>query len=173
MANSVNFDQTALSRTQPPHGETNKLACAPSEVSDQPGHPPSLFRVFAVCMKKAWILSYPLSAQRRLWSDWANAQADLSLRLWSDWANAQADLSLRWAHSTVILLVLSWGSSTVSLIRVYTVYPDLCVWKLTIITVCEVFHHTCPLECQILQWNYIITMKHAQIYNSLMRLLYG
>ena len=30
-------------------------------------------------MKKAWVLSYPLSAQRRLWSDWADAQADLSL----------------------------------------------------------------------------------------------
>ena len=31
-------------------------------------------------MQKPWVLSYPLSAQRRLWSDWANAQADLSLR---------------------------------------------------------------------------------------------
>ena len=30
--------------------------------------------------KKAWVLSYPLSAKRRLWSDWADAQADLSLR---------------------------------------------------------------------------------------------
>ena len=30
-------------------------------------------------MKKAWVLSYPLSAQRRLWSDWADAQADLTL----------------------------------------------------------------------------------------------
>ena len=54
--------------------------CAPSEDSDQPGHPPSLIRVFAVRMKKDWVLSYPLSAQRRLWSDWADAQADLSLR---------------------------------------------------------------------------------------------
>ena len=54
--------------------------CAPSEDSDQPGHPPSLIRVFAVRMKKAWVLSYPLSAQRRLRSDWADAQADLSLR---------------------------------------------------------------------------------------------
>ena len=59
------------------------MACAPSENSDQPGHPPSLIRVFAVCMKKSWILSYPLSAQCRLWSDWVDAQADLSLR----WAN--------------------------------------------------------------------------------------
>ena len=37
-------------------------------------------RVFAGRMKKAWVLSYPLSAQRRLWSDWADAQADLSIR---------------------------------------------------------------------------------------------
>ena len=48
--------------------------------TDQPGHPPSPIRVFAVRMKKAWVLSYPLRAQRRLWSDRAEAQADLSLR---------------------------------------------------------------------------------------------
>ena len=40
--------------------------CAPSEDSDQPGHPPSLISVFAVRMKKARVLSYPLSAQQRL-----------------------------------------------------------------------------------------------------------
>ena len=63
--------------------------CAPREDSDQPGHPPSLIRVFtvlrslirvfAVRMRKPWVLSYPLSAQRRLWSNWVDAQADLSL----------------------------------------------------------------------------------------------
>ena len=46
--------------------------------SDQPGHPPSLIRVFAVRMKKPWVLSYPLSVQQRLWSDWVDAQPDLS-----------------------------------------------------------------------------------------------
>ena len=50
---------------EPPHVKTNKEACAPSEDSDQPGHPPSLIRVFAVRIKKAWVLSYPLSARRR------------------------------------------------------------------------------------------------------------
>ena len=55
------------------------MACAPNKDSDQPGHPPSLIRVFAVRMKKAWVLSYALSGQWRLWSDWADAQADLSL----------------------------------------------------------------------------------------------
>ena len=76
---------------EPPHDKTNKVACAPSEDSDQPGHPPSLIRVFAVRMKKAWVLSYPWSAQRRLWSDWADAQADRSLR---------------WAHSHFVGFVM-------------------------------------------------------------------
>ena len=66
--------------------------CAPSEDSDQPGHSPSLIRVFAVRMKKPWVLSYPLSAQQRLWSDWADAQADLSRR---------------WAHTHFVGFVMS------------------------------------------------------------------
>ena len=33
---------------EPPHDKSNKMACALSEDSDQPGHPPSLNRVFAV-----------------------------------------------------------------------------------------------------------------------------
>ena len=70
----------ALSWNEPPHDKTNKMACAPSADSDQPGHPPSLIRVFAVRMKKAWVLSYPLSVKRRLWSDWVDAQPDLNLR---------------------------------------------------------------------------------------------
>ena len=61
--------------------------------TDQPEHPPSLIRVFTVCMKKAWVFSYPLSTQRRLWSDWADAQADLSLR---------------WAHSHFVGFVMRW-----------------------------------------------------------------
>ena len=51
---------------EPPRDKTDKMTCAPSEDSDQPGHLPSLMRVFAVCMKEPWVLSYPLRAQRRL-----------------------------------------------------------------------------------------------------------
>ena len=64
--------------------------CAPSKDSDQPGHPPSLIRVFAVRMKKTWVLSYPFSAQRRLWSDWADL------------------ICLRWAHTYFVGFVMSW-----------------------------------------------------------------
>ena len=41
----------------PAHDKTYNKTCAPSEDSNQPGHPPSLIRVFAVRMKKAWVLS--------------------------------------------------------------------------------------------------------------------
>ena len=51
--------------------QNQQCDCAPSEDSDQPGHPPSLIRVFAVRRKKPWVLSYPLSAHWRLGSDWA------------------------------------------------------------------------------------------------------
>ena len=71
--------------------QNQQSKCAPSEDSGQPRHPPSLIRVFAVRMKKPWALSYPLSAQRRLWSDWADAEADLSLP---------------WAHSHFVDFVM-------------------------------------------------------------------
>ena len=75
--------QTSLcirSHFGPAHDKTYKMVRAPSEESDQTGHPPSLIRVFVVRMKKVWFLSDPLGAQRRLRSVWAEAQADLSLR---------------------------------------------------------------------------------------------
>ena len=81
---------TWLTYYEPPHDKINKMACAPSEDSDQPGHPPSLIRVFAVRMKKAGVHSYPLSAQRRL----------ISLGESESWLGTHA-----------IFLVLSWGGS--------------------------------------------------------------
>ena len=54
--------------------------CTPSEDSDQPGDLPSLIRVFTV--RSMGSLGPQLSSygQRKLWLDWADAQADLSLR---------------------------------------------------------------------------------------------
>ena len=70
------------------------MTCAPSEDSDQPEHPPSLIRVFAVRMNIPWVLSYPLKTQRRLWSDWALG------------GSAQSDLSLRWVHRALCFVML-------------------------------------------------------------------
>ena len=112
------------------------MTCAPSEDSDQPGHLPSLIRVFAVHMKKAWALNYILSSQQSLWSDWADAQADLSLR---------------WAHSH--LLVLSYGgSSTIFFLLKFDFYIHLAwikghsIWKMNCI------------------WKWMKLKKHVKIY---------
>ena len=53
--------------------QNQQCGCVPSEDSDQPGYLPSLIRVSAVRMKEVWVLSYPLSAQRRLRSAWAQS----------------------------------------------------------------------------------------------------
>ena len=55
-----------LISNEPAQDKTYKKACAPSEDSDQPGHPLSLISL-RYPMKKPWVLSYSLSAQRRLW----------------------------------------------------------------------------------------------------------
>ena len=83
---------------EPPHDKTNKMVCAPSKDSDQPGHLPSLIRVFPVHMKKAWVLSYPLSATND-----------------SDQTGWMSRLIWVFAGVTVILLVLSLGGSFICL----------------------------------------------------------
>ena len=93
--------------------QNQQSECAPSEDSDQSGHPPSLISVFAVRslisvfavrMKKAWVLSYPLSAQRRLRSAWASQTGQMPRLIWV------------FAGRTVTLLVLSCrGSNSVYL----------------------------------------------------------
>ena len=65
------------SENEPHPDQTNKMACAPSEdsawasaQSDQSLH----------CLQEESLgPSYPLSAQWRLWSDWVDVQADMSL----------------------------------------------------------------------------------------------
>ena len=73
--------------------------CTPSKDSDQPGHPPSLIRVFAV---------------RSMGSEGPQLSSCGQQRLGSDWADAQADLSRRWActqiSSVILLQKLNWVS---------------------------------------------------------------
>ena len=73
------------------HDKTNKMIVRPAKTQISLGIRP-VWSVFAVRMKKAGVLSYPLSAQ---------------LRLWSDRADSQADLSLCWAHSHFVGFVMS------------------------------------------------------------------
>ena len=54
--------------------------CAPSEDSDQPGHLPNMIRFLPVRSVGSWRSNLSSCGQRILWSDWADAQADLCLR---------------------------------------------------------------------------------------------
>ena len=60
--------------------QTQQNDSAPCEDSDQPGHRPSLIWVFTVRFMGSQEPRLSSCGQRRLWSDWANAQADLSVR---------------------------------------------------------------------------------------------
>ena len=60
------------------YDKTNKMTVRPAKTQISLGICP-VWSVFTVRMKKAWAFSYPLSAQRRLWSNWVDALADLSL----------------------------------------------------------------------------------------------
>ena len=88
---------TALFINEPQHDKTYRVACAPSEDSDQPGYPPSLIRVFAVRMKEAWVHSYPLSTEQR-------AKTLIRLGGCPGWSESSLG-----AHA--IVLVLLWGGS--------------------------------------------------------------
>ena len=122
-----------LMHDEPPHDKTNKMARAPSEDSDQPGH--SLIRVFAVRMKKHWVLSYQLSALPRLWSDGADTQAELSLR---------------WAHSHFVYFVMrrlnGFTTAFSSPLRLSTIpslnflsYPSLSICRLAFVNIMSAF----------------------------------
>ena len=52
----ISFLKVRHNEFEPPLDKINKIMCAPSKDSDQPEHSP----------KEAWLLSYHLSAQRRL-----------------------------------------------------------------------------------------------------------
>ena len=85
-----------------PHDKTNKMACAPSEDSDHPSIRPVWSE--SLLLHEAWVLGYPLSAQRRLWSDWADAQADRSL----GWAQSCCWFCHDAAH---ILINMDWNKN--------------------------------------------------------------
>ena len=64
-----------------PHSQKTYLQTwAPSEDSDQPAHSRSLIRIFTGRFLDSQVCNVSLCGQRKLWSDCADAQADLSLR---------------------------------------------------------------------------------------------
>ena len=99
---------------EPPPEKKND--CVPSEDSDQPGHLPSLIRVFAM----RFMNSLGPKRQRRLLSDWANDRV--------------------MCPKDAAGIANSVDPDQTALVWVGTVCPDLSVRKLRIITVSVLFH---------------------------------
>ena len=87
--------QTIWMLWEPRHDKTNTMGMRPAKTQISLGIRPvwSVFAVgvFAVRMKKAWVLSYP----------WTHSEDS------SDWADAQADQCLRWALTHFVGFVMS------------------------------------------------------------------
>ena len=62
-----------------PRDKTSQMTVCPAK-TDQPGHPPSPIRVFAVRSMRSLGPKLSSCGMRRLCSDWADAHGDLSLR---------------------------------------------------------------------------------------------
>ena len=93
--------------------KTNKMSLAPSEDSDQPGHLPSLIRVFTVRMKKHWVLSYPLrhckdSAQTERMPRLVCIFAECTDRFVGFIMRQLMSDSLQFISGVILLLTLSW-----------------------------------------------------------------
>ena len=95
-------------------------------------------RVFVVRMKKLCILGYPKCAQRRFWSDCANAQTDLNLR---------------WAHmsegtfpdvAAQILMHHKSIHSNVGTLMYYIIWFHLINWNQCYINNCQ--------SCKLARW---------------------
>ena len=82
--------------------KTYLLACAPNEGSNQLSRPHGVVTTFVFRMKNLCKLGYPKCAQRRFWSDCANAQSDQNLRWAYMLAGTFPDVS---AHICVNLMI--------------------------------------------------------------------
>ena len=60
------FESEEARTNESVHDKTNNITFAPSEDFDQPGHPPSLIRIFAVCIMGNEGPNASLGGQRRL-----------------------------------------------------------------------------------------------------------
>ena len=115
---------------------------APSEDSDKPGYPLSLIRVFAVRMKKAWVLSYPLSAQRRLirlggCPGWSESLLGTHLFCWFCHVAAHLIVGLPQSHFNLEILktnrtssqFYSWLRDDVKTTKNLLIWNKLFVWE--------------------------------------------
>ena len=92
MAVLMLYIQFIILKYKPQHDKTNKMSVHPPKIQISLGISP-VWSEFTLCAQ--WVAKEP----RFLHADSED---------WSDWADAQADLSLRWMHSHIVGFVMKW-----------------------------------------------------------------
>ena len=83
------------SKSEPQHDKTNKMTVRPAKTQSSL---PSLISLH--CALNGYLGAQVSSCGQR--------------KLWSEWADAQGDLSLRWAHTHSVGFVMSWLKLVIS-----------------------------------------------------------
>ena len=117
--------KTVVKIFDPDHDKTSEIT-----------HPPSLIRVFAVRLKKVWVLSSPKSAQRRLirlggcpgWSESSLGAYVILLVLSYSGSNIIRCPSRSIAHTSIILI------NDLIVYRIYEKFDDLYGFKFKILS---------------------------------------
>ena len=99
----------------------------PAKTQISLGIRPVLIRVFAACMKKHLVLSYPISAQRRLWSEWAEARL---IGVFAGCTCHFVGFIIRWLifsspEPLDSIVSLKYGHAPSSIVRSSTIFKDL------------------------------------------------
>ena len=125
---SVSLSEILFYIYEPPHGKTNKMNMRPAKTRISLGICP-VWSESLLCAQ--WVVKDP---------SFLHADSED----WSDWAYAQADLSLRWAHNHIVGFVMKW------LILLAHLSRRLTRWAYSIPMVCRpsvsVVVHTFKLE---------------------------
>ena len=104
LSNHIPHDK--MSKYEPRHDKTNKVSVRPAKTQISLG-------------------IHPVWSESSLCAQWVGKDPSFlraDSEVWSDWADAQADLNLRWAHSHFVGFVMSRLISWILLTWIYNVH---------------------------------------------------
>ena len=136
-----------------PHVKTNKVACAPSKNSDQPGHQPSLISLHCPAWRKLCSLV----------TQWVHSED-------SDQTGWMPRLIRVFPGRKVILLVLSWGGSYMVAIAMLPIHVRNTLKYLGITSIRTVSNDAKPVrKVLILMWckTYFLPYTYTNLWHKL------
>ena len=136
---------------KPQRQKTYLQTCAPSEDTDQPAHTRSLIRIFTGHSLDNQGCKVSSRGQRRLWSDCANAQADLSLRL-TDMTEGTFShrLRIKWLNNACrVKVILRWYTRHSEMVQGISISSDIIIFFPSVANRSLAIHLLSHLLCEL------------------------